>query len=71
MPPTDIVPLVVTLPAVALPVTLNEVNVPTDVIFDCALVVTVPAVVAEVAVPEDVAYVALATVPLTLLPLTE
>ena len=29
-----------------LPVTANEVNVPTDVIFGCAAVVTVPAVVA-------------------------
>ena len=29
-----------------LPVTANEVNVPTDVMFGCAAVVTVPAVVA-------------------------
>ena len=33
--------------------------------------VTVPAVVAEVAVPADVAYVALATVPVTLAPVSE
>ena len=42
------------LPAVMLPVTLKLVNVPTEVMFGCAAVVTVPAVVAlvaELAVP--------------------
>ena len=39
----------ITLPPVTLPLTLNEVNVPTEVILPCAAVVTVPAVVAEVA----------------------
>ena len=34
------------LPAVTLPVTANDVNVPTDVMLGCAAVVTVPAVVA-------------------------
>ena len=38
-------------PAATLPVTAKEVNVPTDVMFGCAFVVTVPAVVAVVAVP--------------------
>ena len=33
------------------PVTIKTVNVPNDVMFGCALVVTVAAVVAEVAVP--------------------
>ena len=47
------------LPPVTLPVILTEVNVPTEVILGCAAVVTVPAVVAEVA---------LATVPVTLPP---
>ena len=42
-----------------LAVTVTLVNVPTDVIFGCAAVVTVPAVVAEVA---------LGTVPVTLAP---
>ena len=48
-------------PDVRLPVTEREVKVPTDVIFDCAAVVTVPAVNA---------YVAFATVPETLAPAT-
>ena len=47
-----------------LPVTANELRVPTDVIFGCALVVTVPAV------PDETAYVALATVPVTLAPVS-
>ena len=55
------------LPTLALPVTANDVNVPTEVIFGCALVVTVPAVVAE---PAEVANVAFATVPDTLAPAT-
>jgi hypothetical protein len=46
---------------VILPETANEVNVPTLVILGCALVVTVPALTA---------VVALATVPLTLAPAT-
>ena len=37
------------LPLVVLPVTAKLLNVPTDVILGCAAVVTVPAVVAEVA----------------------
>ena len=36
-------------PAVILPLTLNDVNVPTLVMLPCAAVVTVPAVVALVA----------------------
>ena len=44
-------PAVFRLPALALPVTAREVNVPTDVMFGCAAVVTVPAVVALVAAP--------------------
>ena len=44
---TNVAP--VKLPAVMLPVTATLVNVPTDVILGCAAVVTVPAVVAEVA----------------------
>ena len=47
------------MPAVTLPVTPALVSVPTDVIFGCAAVVTVPAVVA---------VVAFATVPVTLAP---
>ena len=54
--------------ALALPVINREDNVPTEVIFGCALVVTVPAVVADPAVPDETAYVALATVPVTLAP---
>jgi hypothetical protein len=52
----------VTLPLELITPEFNEVNVPTDVIFDCALVVTVPAVVA---------YVALATAPVTLAPVND
>ena len=50
------------LAAVTVPFTAREVRVPTDVIFGCAAVVTVPAVVAEPAL------VALATAPVTLAP---
>ena len=50
------------LPLVVLPVTAKLVKVPTEVMLDCAAVVTVPAVVA------DVAVVALETVPVTLPP---
>ena len=39
------------LPLVTLPVTAKLVNVPVLVMFGCAAVVTVPAVVAELAVP--------------------
>ena len=60
--------LAVTLAALIFPVTARLDNVPTDVMFGCALVVTVPAVVAE---PAEVAYVALATVPVTFAPVTE
>ena len=52
LPVALINPPVNTLPLVVSPVTVNDVNVPTEVIFDCAFVVTVPAVVAE---PEVVA----------------
>ena len=55
-------PAVFKLPALALPVTPNDVSVPTLVIFGCAAVVTVPAV------PALVANVAFATVPVTLAP---
>ena len=47
---------------------MSEVTVPTDVMFGCALVVTVPAVVDE---PAVVAYVAFATVPVTFAPVIE
>ena len=46
-------------------VTVNALNVPTDVILPCAAVVTVPAVVA---LPALTAYVAFATVPVTFAP---
>ena len=71
MPPTSTLPAalidppVSKLPPVTLPLTLNAVNVPTEVILPCAAVVTVPAVVAEVAL------VALGTVPVTLAPVIE
>ena len=58
-------PAVPMLPILALPDTLKVVNVPVEVIFGCALVVIVLAVVA---LPALVAYVALATVPVTLPP---
>jgi hypothetical protein len=61
-------PAVIKLPPVMLPDTLSALNVPTDVILGCAAVVTVPAVVALVADPAEVAKVALATVPVTLAP---
>ena len=58
-----IAPLNNKLPPVILPVpTLNTVSVPTEVMFGCAAVVTVPAVVALAAL------VALDTVPVTLAP---
>jgi hypothetical protein len=48
------------LPTLALPVTANEVNVPTLVILGCAAVVTVPAVVAApVSAPTNVVDVTL------------
>ena len=50
------------LPDVILPVTVNAVKVPVLVIFGCAAVVTVPAVVA---------LVARGTVPVTLAPVNE
>ena len=50
---------------VMLPLTTNPVSVPTLVIFGCAFVVTVPAVVA---LPDVLAYVAFATAPVTLDP---
>ena len=51
-------PVVTTFPPETLPVTDKLDSVPTDVMFGCAAVVTVPAVVALVAVvaePADVA----------------
>ena len=45
-----------------LPVTARADNVPTEVMFGCAAVVTVPAV------PDETAYVAFATVPVTFAP---
>ena len=47
--------LAVTFAPDIFPVTARELNVPTDVIFGCALVVTVAAVVAVVAEPALVA----------------
>ena len=52
-------PAVLKLPPCTLPLTDNDVSVPTDVMLPCAAVVTVPAVVA---------LVALGTVPVTLAP---
>jgi hypothetical protein len=59
-----------TLPAVILPVTANELSVPTEVMLGCAAVVTVPAVVAEVAVLADPAdpVTLIDQVPLALVP---
>jgi hypothetical protein len=44
-------PAVFKFPALALPLTVSELSVPTDVILGCAAVVTVPAVVALDTVP--------------------
>ena len=54
--------------ALTAPLVLTAVKIPTLVILGCAASVTVAAVVAEPAVPELVANVALATVPVTLAP---
>ena len=43
--------MVITFPSIATSSTVKEVNVPTDVIFGCAAVVTVAAVVAVAALP--------------------
>ena len=51
LPVVKIALLASMLPTLALPVTPSEVSVPTLVIFGCAAVVTVPAVVALVAAP--------------------
>jgi hypothetical protein len=61
-PVADINPAVNKLPPETLPVTFTLVNVPTEVMFGCAAVVTVPAVVAVTAL------VAFGTVPVTLAP---
>ena len=45
-------PVTLAFPAVTLPVTANDVSVPTEVMLGCAFVVTVPAVVALVAAPD-------------------
>ena len=66
-----------TLPAVILPVTASDVSVPTEVMFGCAAVVTVPAVVAAplnaptnvVAVIEELPKLALMPVLITALEL--
>ena len=68
LPAADTAPPVNKLPPVTLPVLLNEVNTPTEVILACALAVTYWAVPAVSALPADTAYVALATVPVTLAP---
>ena len=60
--------LAVILTAVTVPFTPSPVNVPVEVIFGCAFVVTVPAVLAVPEPPALTAYVALATVPVTLAP---
>ena len=65
LPVADIKPAVNKLPDVLLPLTLRLVNTPTEVMLACAFAVTVPAVVAD---PAVVAYVALATGPVTLPP---
>ena len=68
VPVTLSTPVVVRFPAATLPVTASEVNVPTLVIFGCAAVVTVPAVVAApLSAPVNV--VAL-TLPALILPVT-
>ena len=56
-------PAVDIFPPVMLAVTVNELNVPTLVILGCAAVVTVPAVVADVADPAVVAEVAVVADP--------
>ena len=63
-----------TLPVVTLPETANEVKVPVLVMFGCALVVTVPALVAKATVPDTFApatafaVVAKETAPVTFAP---
>ena len=61
LPVAEIKPTVRMLPLSTLPVTLADAKIPTLVIFGCAFVVTVPAVVALVANP---------TAPITLLPVS-
>ena len=61
-------PVIFTLPTgpkLLIPITPRLVKLPTDVMFGWVAVVTVAAV------PAEVAYVAFATVPLTLAPATE
>ena len=65
LPVDAIVPRLVMLPEIILPLTLKLVSMPTEVMLGCAFVVTVPANVAALAFR---AYVALATVPVTLPP---
>ena len=68
LPVAVIKPTVPMLPILAFPDTERETNVPVDVMFGCAAVVTVPAVVALVAaplnVPVNVVAVTLPNVPL-------
>ena len=54
------------LPAVTLPVTANEPNVPTDVMLVCAAVVNVPLRLPAVTLPEKIAVVPVCAVPLIL-----
>ena len=49
------IPLVIKFPPLTLPLTDTELNTPTEVMLGCAVVVTVPAVVALVAEPALVA----------------
>ena len=48
-------PAVFRLPALAFPLTVNALSVPTDVMLGCAAVVTVPAVVAVDTAPVTLA----------------
>ena len=62
----NVPPLIFMLPTgprFVTPFTVNEVNVPVEVMFGCAAVVTVPAVVAVVALVADVAVVAVVADP--------
>ena len=63
LPVTDRVPLVLRLPAVAVPATINEVSVPREVTFGWALVVRVPVNrLAVITFDEKLPLVSLATI---------
>ena len=51
LPVADIVPIVDTLPTVAVPLTLRLVSVPTDVMLVCAAVCSVPVKLVAVMLP--------------------